>query len=72
MSTNLNPNAPLSLYFNSVAKINDYHHPHDITLKKLNELETKIYRTDQEGTIILSSDGENYYFETIKTDTNNE
>lgn len=56
----------------SVAKINDYHHPHDITLKKLNELETKIYRTDKDGTIVLSSDGENYYFETIKTDTNNE
>ncbi len=56
----------------SVAKINDYHHPHDITLKKLNELNVKTYRTDKDGTIVVSSDGENYYFETIKTDTNNE
>ena len=56
----------------SVAKINDYHHPHDITLKKLNELNIKTYRTDKDGTIVVSSDGENYYFETIKTDTNNE
>ena len=56
----------------SVAKINDYHHPHDITLKKLNELNIKTYRTDEDGTIVVSSDGENYYFETIKTDTNNE
>ena len=56
----------------SVAKINDYHHPHDITLKKINELNIKTYRTDKDGTIVVSSDGENYYFETIKTDTNNE
>ena len=56
----------------SVATINDYHHPHDITLKKLNELNVKTYRTDKDGTIVLSSDGENYYFETLKTDTNNE
>ena len=56
----------------SVAKINDYHHPHDITLKKLNELNIKTYRTDKDGTIVVSSDGENYYFETLKTDTNNE
>ena len=56
----------------SVAAINDYHHPHDITLRKLKEINIKTYRTDKDGTIILSSDGENYYFETIKTDTNNE
>ncbi len=56
----------------SVATINDYHHPHDITLKKLNELNVKIYRTDKDGTIVLSSDGENYYFKTMKTDTNSE
>ena len=39
-------------------------------LKKLEDLGTKIYRTDEDGTIILTSDGENMSFETVKTDTN--
>ena len=54
----------------SVGKDNEYGHPHDITLKKLNYLNTKIYRTDLDGTIVLTSDGENIMIETIKTDTN--
>lgn len=54
----------------SVGKLNDYNHPHNITLKKLNRLNIKTYRTDLDGTIILSSDGENISFETLKTDTN--
>ena len=54
----------------SVGKDNEYGHPHDITLKKLNYLNTKIYRTDLDGTIVLTSDGENIMVETIKTDTN--
>ena len=54
----------------SVGKNNEYGHPHDITLKKLNYLNTKIYRTDLDGTIILTSDGENILIENIKTDTN--
>lgn len=54
----------------SVGKNNEYGHPHDITLKKLNYLNSKIYRTDLDGTIVLTSDGENIMFETIKTDTN--
>ena len=54
----------------SVGKNNEYGHPHDITLKKLNYLNTKIYRTDLDGTIVLTSDGENIMIETIKTDTN--
>jgi len=41
-----------------------------VVLDKLNALGTKIYRTDEDGTIILTSDGENINFETIKTDTN--
>ena len=53
-----------------VGKNNSYNHPKEITLKKLEDLGTKIYRTDEDGTIILTSDGENMSFETVKTDTN--
>ncbi|MBQ9019104.1 MAG: MBL fold metallo-hydrolase [Bacilli bacterium] len=54
----------------SVEKDNDYHFPHDIVLNNLNKLNIKIYRTDLDGTIIASSDGDNIIFEKIKTDTN--
>lgn len=53
-----------------VGKNNSYSHPKDVTIKKLEKIGAKIYRTDQNGTIILNSDGENISFETIKTDTN--
>lgn len=53
-----------------VGKNNSYSHPKDVTIKKLEAVGSKIYRTDKDGTIILSSDGENISFETVKTDTN--
>ena len=53
-----------------VGKNNSYNHPKEVTLKKLEDLGTKIYRSDEDGTIILTSDGENMSFETVKTDTN--
>ena len=53
-----------------VGKNNSYNQPKEVTLKKLEDLGTKIYRTDEDGTIILTSDGENMSFETVKTDTN--
>ena len=53
-----------------VGKNNSYNHPKEVTLKKLEDLGTKIYRTDENGTIILTSDGENISFETVQTDTN--
>ena len=56
----------------SVGKDNDYHHPHQVTIDKLERLGTKVYRTDQDGTIIVKSDGESINIETIKTDTNKE
>ena len=56
----------------SVGKNNDYHHPHQVTLNKLERIGSKVYRTDLEGTIILTSDGENIKIESEKTDTNGE
>lgn len=56
----------------SVGKDNDYHHPHKVTLDKLNKINSKIYRTDKDGTIIMTSDGKNISFKTRKTNTNGE
>ena len=56
----------------SVGKNNDYNFPKKITLDKLNKLDIKTYRTDELGTIIVSSDGDNISFKTIKTNTNKE
>lgn len=55
-----------------VGKNNDYGHPKDIVLKKLNKVGAKIYRTDRDKTIHLISDGENIKIDKIKTDTNGE
>lgn len=54
----------------SVGKDNDYYHPHQVTLDKLERLGTKIYRTDLDGTIIVKSDGDNINIDSIKTNTN--
>lgn len=54
----------------SVEKDNDYHFPHDVVLNNINKLDIKLYRTDLDGTIIASSDGDNIIFNKIKTDTN--
>jgi competence protein ComEC len=54
----------------SCGKDNSYYFPHTITLKKLERMNTKIYRTDESGTIIATSDGNSISFETIKTNTN--
>lgn len=53
-----------------VGEGNSYEHPRQVTLDKLEKIGTKIYRTDRNGTIILSSDGRKISFETLKTDTN--
>jgi competence protein ComEC len=41
----------------SVGKDNIYNHPNENTIKHLNEKNITIYRTDQDGTILLCSDG---------------
>ena len=41
----------------SVGQDNTYNHPNDDTIKRLKENKVTIYRTDKDGTVILSSDG---------------
>ncbi len=54
----------------SVGKDNIYNHPNSSTLSKLNKLNITVYRTDEVGTVIFKSDGNNILVETIKTNTN--
>lgn len=42
----------------SVGEDNSYYHPHPSILKRYEKLGSKIYRTDEEGDIILISDGD--------------
>lgn len=42
----------------SVGSGNDYHHPHEKTLTRLKKAGAKIFRTDRDGTLIFSSDGQ--------------
>lgn len=51
----------------SVGSNNSHNHPSSETLERLNDINSTIYRTDVDGTIILISDGTNYYFDFDKT-----
>ena len=51
---------------------NDYGHPHEKVLDKFKSLGMDIYRTDLDGTIIISSNGDEISIDKIKTDTNGE
>jgi beta-lactamase superfamily II metal-dependent hydrolase len=46
---------------------NDYGHPHTETLALLQEHDVTVYRTDQDGTILVRSDGMSY---SVSTDVN--
>lgn len=51
----------------SVGKDNSHNHPSKETLSNLNAVNSTIYRTDENGTIILTSDGTNYHFDFDET-----
>lgn len=53
---------------------NDYNHPHEKILSRLEDVGTEIFRTDKMGTIIAKSDGNKIAFnqEGIKSSNNNE
>lgn len=53
----------------SCGKNNDYGHPHTEVIERLDNLGIKYYRTDLNGTIIVTSDGEKNTIYTYKTDT---
>lgn len=53
-----------------VGKDNSYKHPHKEVLNILNKNDIKIYRTDESGTIIFTSDGKSINIKTLKTNTN--
>lgn len=44
----------------SLGENNDYHHPHPSTLKKYEEAKIKVYRTDKDGTVTITSNGQGY------------
>lgn len=54
----------------SVGKGNDYGHPHKATLKRLNNQNVKVHRTDKENTIIVTSNGNNITISTKEMNTN--
>lgn len=50
----------------SLAADNDYGYPHRVTLNRLAEAGIKIYRTDQNGTIVFSTDGNSMQVSTAR------
>jgi len=54
----------------SCGKDNSYNHPHSEVIEALEKRNVKIYRTDQLGTILVTSNGKNINITNFKTDTN--
>lgn len=55
----------------SVGKANKYGHPKQTTLDKLYNMQVKVYRTDENGTITIICDGKNNDIKTEKIDNKN-
>ena len=51
----------------SVGTNNTYSHPAKSTLDALSKIGAKVYRTDKDGTILLTSDGKTYNIQTFST-----
>lgn len=41
---------------------NEYGHPHRETVEKIENLGIDIYRTDEDGTVVISTDGKNFWY----------
>ncbi len=54
----------------SVGKNNIYNHPSFSTLNKLDNLNVKVFRTDEDGTILFKSNGNDITVQTLETNTN--
>ncbi len=54
----------------SVGKNNSYGHPNQSTLDKFKQKNIQIFRTDELGTILVTSDGETITIDSIETNTN--
>lgn len=50
----------------SVGAGNDYHHPHQVTLNKLQKARVTVLRTDEKGTIVFTTDGKDIAINTAK------
>ena len=48
---------------------NSYGHPHKEVVERINSKDIQIYRTDKDGTIILTSNGKDISVNTVKTNT---
>lgn len=56
----------------SVGEGNDYGHPHKETLDRLNKKNIKIFRTDLNGTVVITSDGNNITASSQKADASSD
>ncbi len=52
----------------SCGKENKYNHPHGSALNILKEQDIKLFRTDEQGSIVVTSNGETYNWNTAPTD----
>lgn len=50
----------------SVGADNDYGHPHEATLKTIKQTNAQVFRTDRDGTIICTTDGEKIVFHRLE------
>ncbi len=46
--------------------LNNFNHPHQDILERLDCCCQRVYRTDYNGTILISSNGQNYYIKTLR------